>query len=1402
MMAGHTLPDRSQGTVLFADISGFTPLTDALVKKLGHVRGAEELTAQLNRVYSRLVDEVHRYRGSVISFSGDAITCWFDATEGQHQPEARAVTCALQMQAAMQSLNANTQETLSHIPRLEIKIGIVSGQVRRFAVGEPTVQLIDTLAGSLMDDVATAEGLAQRGDIIVHANVVEQLKPDLVVKEWRPADRGQRFATVQAFAQQISEEPWPEIAPSAIPDETLKPWILPTIYDHLQSGTTHFLGELRSAVSLFLKFSGLEYDQDENARQKLDRLVRWVQTVLSRYEGTLLQLTIGDKGSYLHATFGAPVAHEDDADRAVMAALALRTPPPELAYIESIQIGITQGRMRVGTYGSQKRQVYGTLGDEVNVAARLMVQAAPGQIIVSERIAQGVNRPFRFQPLGHIKVKGKGEPLPVYELAEGISAVDKISLNVAGPAWAYITTTVGRQTEKAVLTDKLTALQNGAGGVLLIEGEPGIGKSHLALKLFQQAQASGVQVLMGEADAIDCSTPYYAWRPIFRQLFGLAELPENSETWREQVRQQLQDEPDFLDRLALLNVILPLDFAETEKTAQMTSQVRGDNTNTLLLAVLKKYLSNNVAQPHLLIFEDAQWLDSASWTLLMLAQRSLPGLLLVLTTRPFSDITPPEYTQLRHLPDCHHLLLDTLTQAEIIQLVCQRLAVDSLPEPVSQLIINKAEGHPFFSEELAYALRDAGLIVVENGRCRLTDQAHNLEHLDFPDTIEGIITSRIDRLSPSQQLVLKVASVIGRIFTMRILGAVHPVDTLRHKLIHDLITLEKLDITPLESPEPDLSYYFKHIITRDVSYNLMTYAQRGQLHATVANWYENQYQEDLSPFYALLAHHWYKALETSSTDSDLLYKAIDYHEQAGDQTLRNGVYREATYFFETTLDLAKNLTDIPDRRRAYWLRQLGEAQLGMGHIADGRHSLAQALAALGYRVPITKSRLVRHTLKELARQVIHRWRQLHNSVSAQDSFITPAGSRPTTEAVTTNGFVVPTGSRQPAKAGMTNRWDPTDERERLLEIARTFELYGEASYLMGDIVALVHAMFSALNVAEKTGPSRESALANAYLVGIVGLFKRPQWVQGYRHRALTTAQMSNHLPTIGRVLHIISVGGVGDGNWKQIKEDIGQAIDIYQHLGDRRQLGESLTVLILVRNYQSQFKESIILCERLLTLARQSDNALQQMWAYDLQAMNLLQLGQTEAAQATLDEVTKLPVNNPEANYRGLQTLTHFRLGRLAEARRCADEALAQMTQTSVLQISMLNAYSALAEVYLALWAQTADKSEQAALHDLAGQACKQLNVYGSRFNSGIARAALWQGVFEWHRNRKAQAFKQWQKSLLHGRQYGMPYDTALAHYYLSQHLEPVAAQKHRDQAQAIFREIGAKYRLEQIGER
>ncbi|MBI1879303.1 MAG: hypothetical protein HYR94_13985, partial [Chloroflexi bacterium] len=329
MARGESLPDRAQGAVLFADISGFTPLTDALARELGPRRGAEELTQQLNRVYDALIAQIHRYGGSVIFFSGDAITCWFSGKDDPlsggrggtlrmkdeeistfsfppssilHPPSSfRAVACALQLQQAMTQFAAVATPSGVTVS-LAIKVAITAGPVRRFLVGDPDIQYLDVLAGQTLNRMAQIEHYAEKGEILVGAEIIDHLAGQVRVAEWRSdPESGQRFAAITGL-----------VAPSA----------------HLHpSGSP----------------------QSPPVPPPVEEIV--------------------DKGSYLYISFGAPLAHGDDASRAVAAALELRASPPALSFIEEVQIGLSQGRMRVGAYGSQTRRTYGVLGSEANIAA-------------------------------------------------------------------------------------------------------------------------------------------------------------------------------------------------------------------------------------------------------------------------------------------------------------------------------------------------------------------------------------------------------------------------------------------------------------------------------------------------------------------------------------------------------------------------------------------------------------------------------------------------------------------------------------------------------------------------------------------------------------------------------------------------------------------------------------------------------------------------------------------------------------------------------------------------------------------------------------------------------------------------------------------------------------------------
>jgi class 3 adenylate cyclase len=412
---GRDLPERAQGAVLIADISGFTPLTEALAHELGFQRGAEEITRQLNRIYRTLIAEVDTYGGSVITFTGDAITCWFAddtpfAPSASENGTARALTCALAMQQAIiQVGNVATPGGLEI--RLALKVVVVSGHVRRMLVGDPAIQQIEVLAGAIMETLTTGEHIARAGEVLAHSSAIEALNLDYN-GEWRSDPvSGDQFALVSELPY-ATAAPWPNITSASLASADLRPWLAAPVYERVRSGQSAFLSELRSVAALFLSFSGIDHEGDPAARDKIDAFTRWVQAVLNRYNAPLLQLTIGEKGSFLYAAFGAPVSHEDAPLHSIRAALELRTPPPELSFITSIHIGISYGQTSAGAYGGPTRRTYGMLGDRTNLAARLMQYAE--DILCDDALYKLTHPRIKFVALPPLSVKGKSEPVPVY----------------------------------------------------------------------------------------------------------------------------------------------------------------------------------------------------------------------------------------------------------------------------------------------------------------------------------------------------------------------------------------------------------------------------------------------------------------------------------------------------------------------------------------------------------------------------------------------------------------------------------------------------------------------------------------------------------------------------------------------------------------------------------------------------------------------------------------------------------------------------------------------------------------------------------------------------------------------------------------------------------------------------
>ena len=329
LAAGDDLPEHADGVALFADISGFTPLTEMLARQLGPRRGAEELTRQLNRVYNALIAALHHYGGTVLGFSGDAITCWLGGDDGR-----RGTATAVAMQTAMQDFSHIQfgKETVS----LGLKTAVVQGPVRRFIVGDPAYLLLDVMAGHTLHRLAEAEHQANKGDIIVDAQISQTLGDTLQISEWRrDSENDEAYAVVSSYTEDVPAKPWATLPDDALSNAQSRSWLLTSVYRRLQAAQGTFLAELRPAAALFLRFDGIEYDEDPEAPQKLNMFIQGVGQILGRYGGSLLQLTIGDKGSYLYASMGAPVAYEDNIDRQLRVAWEIQNARQPIAISES-----------------------------------------------------------------------------------------------------------------------------------------------------------------------------------------------------------------------------------------------------------------------------------------------------------------------------------------------------------------------------------------------------------------------------------------------------------------------------------------------------------------------------------------------------------------------------------------------------------------------------------------------------------------------------------------------------------------------------------------------------------------------------------------------------------------------------------------------------------------------------------------------------------------------------------------------------------------------------------------------------------------------------------------------------------------------------------------------------------
>jgi len=1336
LACGESLPDRTTGSALFADISGFTPLTEALCDLLGSRQGAEELTRHLDAVYTALIAEIEQYGGSVLGFAGDAVTCWFDeqlewagsAQPSDGSPSRRAAACAFALQRAMRPSSAIALPNGSTIG-LALKVTVASGPIRRFVVGDPAVHFLDALAGATVTRTSTAEHLARPGEVLLDESTAHTLSDALTIREWRTdAESGARFAVGARLQGDATMGAVTER--TGMPDEAvLQAWIPRPLYEREQSGQGMFLTEFRPCVGLFVRFVGIDYEADD-ARAQLDTFIRRLQGIAARYEGAVLQLTIGDKGSYIYLNFGALSAHEDDARRAVKTAL-------ELSNTTDLQLhmGITQGVLRTGTYGGTTRRTYGAMGDEVNLAARLMSNAAPGEILISGPVQKATAADFVFEPHAPLPMKGKAEPLPVFAVMG-----ERRARAVRLPEPQYALPMVGRRRELQAVEGLLNLAEQGQGQIIGVVAEAGMGKSRLVAELIRSARRRGFVGYGGACQSDAINTPYQPWKSIWQAFFSVdPELPLKRQM--RLLEGELADQaPERAQALPLLGIVLDLEIPDNDFTQTLEPQYR----QSALWALLEECLRAAAAdEPILIVVEDMHWIDPLSHDLLEELARALTAspICFVLAYRP-PQLARLEAPRLEAMPNFTRIELHELNTAEAEQAIRAKLAQlypargAALPEGLVDNLMARSQGNPFYLEELLNYVRDRGL-----------DPA-DLNRLELPDSLHTLILSRIDRLTEREKTTLRVASIVGRLFRTAWLTGYYPALGELSGVESDLEQLARLDITALDTPEPELAYLFKHIVTHEVTYESLPFATRAQLHEQLA-----RFLEVIGAPVDAVAHHYGQSHNGA--------KQQEYWLKAGDAAYQ-------AFANEAALDYYGRLSPLSDPREQADLNlKLAGAYYALGRLSKAREQLYLACAGLGHPLPTTRWRSGGAVFRELARQAGHRlWL-----------------------------------ARRPTVAEDDDADGPAVDADRM-KLARAYLLLSNVDALSDKAGLIVlYTAFRALNLSEAARRSSPE-LAHAYAnLGYSFGFFAHSVARAYMRRAqaaLDGLENASRLSGLGTALIPANLYALAVGDWQTCEHGCVQAMKICERLGDRVTWARNLSLLGYCAWFQGQVAHSLELITDFHQDALVNNHAQHQAMGLAGQVWYLFHGGQTAEAVAVAEGALPLFAKTtgtriPESNTHALLAGAYLRQGQFSQARQAAETAGALIAHTPLPFYAHVFIYGQIADVYLALWEQEQrrDTKEAAESKALARQACRSMHRLARIFPIGQPGTLRRQGSYDWLEGKPDRARRAWQKSLAAAQKLAMPYEEAFAYYELGRHASGAERDANLARANEIFERLG-----------
>jgi class 3 adenylate cyclase/tetratricopeptide (TPR) repeat protein len=669
------------------------------------------------------------------------------------------------------------------------------------------------------------------------------------------------------------------------------------------------VGERRILTILFCDVEG-----STEAASKLDP-EEWAEIIngafdhmiqpIYRYEGTVARLM----GDGFLAFFGAPIAHEDDPQRAILAGLDILQAIQGYARgIKSrwgidfeVRVGINTGLVVVGAVGSDLRMEYSALGDAINIAARMEQTARTGSVQIAEATYKLVEPIFEVEPVEDLQIKGH-EELRAYRVL-GLKEDPGRLRGIAGLSSPLI----GRQREMEIMEEVLEGVLQGSGGLVFVIGEAGLGKSRLIEEFRQRIFANGdpdLFWLQGNSFSYDSAIPFALFSNLFADFFQIKGMGSDQLRY-EMVAHRIEHlAPGRSEEMApFFAAMMGIDLeGESRERIRYLEPVR---LRSVIFSKVKSLIEGILSSaPVILFFDDLHWADPTSLEMLetLLPLTKIRPLMVIAAFRPQEQVSSWQYhesIEKSYNERYHKIVLHSLYDSEARILISHLLKIEDLPENAKQAILEKAEGNPFYIEEVLRSLMEQGLVVKKNGHWQSAKEIHDIA---LPDTLAALITARLDRLEETTRYVLQAAAVIGREFTLQALRGMLDIP---EYIEPSLVELNRWELVQERAHPEEQAYIFKHVLIQEAAYRSILLSNRRELHRRVA---ESLMQTNPGAP-AEIARHLVEARQTG--------KAVHYLVQAGEQAARAYAIQEAQAYFEQAIELLQDLNDSSLLRRAY-----------------------------------------------------------------------------------------------------------------------------------------------------------------------------------------------------------------------------------------------------------------------------------------------------------------------------------------------------------------------------------------------------------------------------------------------------------------------------------------------------